>query len=140
MNIRTFQLSDYRVVADLMAVALSEECCEETMGALARQLSWDSELVLVAEKGDSIIGLMIGTIDHNKGYVYRLAVHPDYRRQGVGKTLVSAMNVRFRQRNVLKVLIAGDKHNEQLLPFYESLKEVTLGFAKLAKPLSIMAI
>ncbi|RUS46610.1 GNAT family N-acetyltransferase [Cohnella sp. AR92] len=140
MNIRAFQLSDYRSVADLMVVALSEECCEETMGALARQLSWDSELVLIAESGDSIVGLMIGTIDRNKGYVYRLAVHPDYRRQGVGKTLVSAMTVRFRQRNVSKVLIAGDKHNELLLPFYESLGEVPLDFAKLAKPLSIMAI
>ncbi|THF72653.1 GNAT family N-acetyltransferase [Cohnella fermenti] len=140
MNIRTFQLSDYRSVADLMKDALSEECCDETMGALARQLSWDSELVLVAHRGDSVIGLMIGTIDQNKGYVYRLAVHPEHRRQGIGRSLISAMNGRFRQRNVLKVLIAGDKHNELLLPYYESLEEVPLRYAKLDRPLSIMAI
>ena len=48
MKIRSFQLSDYRQVAELLEEVLSEECCEETMGAFARQLSWDSELVLVA--------------------------------------------------------------------------------------------
>ncbi|MCC3374838.1 GNAT family N-acetyltransferase [Cohnella sp. REN36] len=139
MQIRAFQLSDYRSVAELLEIALSEECCEETMSALSRQLSWDSELVLVAVKAEEIVGVMIGTIDQSKGYVYRIAVHPDNRRQGVGRSLVSAMNVRFRQRNVLKVLIAGDKHNEMLLPFYQSMGEQALDLVKLSRPLSIVA-
>ncbi|MBB6673282.1 GNAT family N-acetyltransferase [Cohnella nanjingensis] len=139
MQIRAFQLSDYRSVAELLEIALSEECCEETMSALSRQLSWDSELVLVAQREDAIVGVMIGTIDQSKGYVYRIAVHPDNRRQGVGRSLVSAMNVRFRQRNVMKVLIAGDKHNEMLLPFYQSVGEQALDLVKLSRPLSIVA-
>ncbi|WP_027092923.1 GNAT family N-acetyltransferase [Cohnella thermotolerans] len=140
MIIRAFQLSDYRSVAELLEVALSEECCQETMAALAKQLSWDSELVLVAEKEDEIVGAMIGTIDQNKGYVYRLAVHPDNRRQGIGRTLLAAMSQRFRQRNVFKILIAGDKHNELLLPYYESLRDQPIDFARLSKPLAIMAV
>jgi len=139
MRIRAFQLADYKSVAELLEVALSEECCVETMGAFARQLSWDSELILVAERDGAIVGAMIGTIDHNKGYVYRVAVHPDSRRQGVGRALVSAMNQRFRQRNVFKMLVAGDKHNELLLPFYQSLVDLPLDFVKLSKPLAIMA-
>ncbi|GIO13441.1 hypothetical protein J19TS2_29960 [Cohnella xylanilytica] len=140
MNIRAFQLSDYKSVAELLEVSLSEECCEETMSAFARQLSWDSELVLVAELEERIIGAMIGTIDHNKGYVYRIAVHPDHRRQGVGRALMAGLSHRFRQRNVFKILIAGDKHNELLLPFYEALGDQPIDFAKLSKPLSIMAV
>jgi ribosomal protein S18 acetylase RimI-like enzyme len=139
MQIRSFQLSDYRSVAELLKEVLSEECCEETMDAFARQLSWDSDLVLVALHEETIVGVLIGTIDHQKGYLYRVAVHPDHQRQGAGTALVSAMNARFRQRNVLKVLIAGDKHNEVLRPFYESLRVFPVDFAHPDRPLSIVA-
>jgi len=139
MLIRAFQLSDYRSVAELLEEVLSEECCEETMGAFARQLSWDSDLVLVAETGGSVAGVLIGTIDQQKGYVYRIAVREPYQRQGVGRALVANMNNRFRQRNVMKVLIAGDKHNELLRPFYESLGVKPSDFAWLKQPLSIVA-
>ncbi|MBW5445617.1 GNAT family N-acetyltransferase [Cohnella sp. CFH 77786] len=139
MQIRSFQLSDYRSVAELLNEVLSEECCEETMGAFARQLSLDSDLVLVASVEDAVIGVLIGTIDQQKGYLYRVAVHKDYQRQGIGKALVEAMNARFRQRNVLKVLIAGDKHNELLRPFYEALGVSPVDFRSPARPLAIVA-
>jgi len=139
MQIRSFQLSDYRMVADLLEEVLSEECCEETMGAFARQLSWDSDLVLVAESAGSIAGVLIGTIDHHKGYVYRIAVRDQFRRQGVGRQLVSHMSNRFRQRNVMKVLVAEDKHNELLRPFYDSLGISSVNVVQLTQPLAIVA-
>lgn len=140
MRIRTFQLSDYMSVAELLKESLSEECCEETMAALAKQLSWDSELVLIAEREDRIVGAMIGTIDRNQGFIYRIAVHPDHRGEGVARTLLSGMSQRFRQRNIFKIQIAGDKHNEILRPFYQSLGDQPIGFVTLSKPLAIMAI
>lgn len=139
MQIRSFQLSDYRFVAELLESVLSEECCEETMCAFARQLSWDSELVVVAEVDNSIVGVLIGTIDQNKGYVYRVAVREEFRGQGVGRALVSSMNNRFRQRNVLKVLIAADEHNALLKPFYEALGVSLSDFSVLTRPLAIVA-
>ena len=86
MDVRSFQLADYQPVTELLETVLSEECYEQTMEAFARQLSWDSELVLVAAVGDEIAGIMIGTIDNGRGYYYRIAVHPKYQRQGIGKT------------------------------------------------------
>jgi ribosomal protein S18 acetylase RimI-like enzyme len=139
MQIRSFQLSDYRSVAELLKEALSEECCEETMGAFARQLSWDSDLILVAQIKDEVAGVLIGTIDHQHGYVYRIAIHPEYRRQGIGRALVASMKARFHQRHVLKVLIAGDKHNEILRPFYESIGVNPVDFARPSRPLAIVA-
>ncbi len=139
MQIRSFQLSDYKLVAELLEEVLSEECCEETMGAFARQLSWDSDLVLVAESAGNIAGVLIGTIDHHKGYVYRIAVRDRFRRQGVGRQLVSQMSNRFRQRKVLKVLVAEDKHNELLRPFYDSLGIRSVNIVQLTQPLAIVA-
>jgi ribosomal protein S18 acetylase RimI-like enzyme len=120
MKIRSFQLSDYITVTHLLEKVLPESCYDETMGAFARQLAWDSELVLVAEKEQSIIGIIIGTIDNNKGYFYRVAVHADHQRQGIGKTLIETMKQRFVHRNVSRIFVAGDIHNKPFLPVYES--------------------
>ena len=45
--------------------------------------------VLVAEVNERIVGSLIATFDGWRGNMYRIAVHPDYRRRGIGRTLVS---------------------------------------------------
>lgn len=121
MNIRSFQLSDANRVTELFQVALSEDCFENTMGPFARQLSWDSDLIMVAEKDGELVGALIGTIDQNQGYIYRIAIHPDARRRGVGKALVKAVEKRFQQRKVTRVWVAGDEHNKAAMPLYEAM-------------------
>lgn len=121
MRIRSFQLGDVNQVTELLQMSLSEECFEDTKRAFARQLSYDSELIMVTEVDGEIVGALIGTIDHNCGCIYRVAVHPDYRRRGVGKALVKAMEQRFEQRNVSKIMVAGDEHNKLAMPLYEAM-------------------
>ncbi|WP_183602805.1 GNAT family N-acetyltransferase [Paenibacillus phyllosphaerae] len=139
MHVRSFQLSDYRPVTHLLETVLSEDCYEQTMEAFARQLSWDSELVLVASIDNEIIGMIIGTIDNNKGYYYRVAVHPDYQRQGIGKKLIQSLRGRFEQRNVAKIMITADEHNEPILSLYESLGYAATDFFRSFQKLSIVA-
>lgn len=121
MRIRSFQLSDANQVMELLQVALSEQCYEDTKRAFARQLSWDSELIMIAEADEEVVGVLIGTIDQNLGCIYRTAVHPEYRRQGYGKNLVNAMEQRFQQRNVRRIVVAGDEHNKAHMPLYEAM-------------------
>ncbi|MBR2568543.1 MAG: GNAT family N-acetyltransferase [Paenibacillus sp.] len=125
MNVRSFRLSDYMPATELLKASLSEECCEKTLAALARQLKLEGELVVVAElEEDSevkIVGVAIGTIDSNNGYYYRLAVHPDYRSQGIGKALVQKLEQKFQQRQVRNIMIAADEHTEVVLPWFEQL-------------------
>jgi len=120
MLVRSFQLSDYRPITQLLKNVLSEACYEETISAFAKQLSWDCELVLVATVEDRIVGVIIGTIDNNNGYYYRIAVDTDYQRKGIGKAMIEALKQRFNQRKVRKILVTVDTHNELVLPVYES--------------------
>jgi predicted N-acetyltransferase YhbS len=138
MQVRSFQLSDYISVTQLLEKVLSESCYEETMEALARQLAWDSELVLVAQKEDTIVGIIIGTIDNNKGYFYRVAVHVDHQRQGIGKTLIQTMRQRFVHRKVSRIFVAGDAHNTPFLPVYESVGYQVTDFSRSAQRLKII--
>ena len=45
--------------------------------------------VLVAEVNERIVGSLIATFDGWRGNMYRIAVHPDYRRRGIGRALVT---------------------------------------------------
>ena len=47
-----------------------------------------SASVLVAEADQRIVGSLITTFDGWRGNMYRIAVHPDYRRRGIGRALV----------------------------------------------------
>ena len=44
--------------------------------------------VLVAEVDLRIVGSLITAFDGWRGNMYRIAVHPDYRRRGIGRALV----------------------------------------------------
>ena len=44
--------------------------------------------VLIAEADQRILGSLIATFDGWRGNMYRIAVHPDYRRRGIGRALV----------------------------------------------------
>lgn len=120
MQVRGFRLSDYAAVTALLEETLSDACFDETMEAFGRQLSWDGELVLVAERNNQLAGVIIGTIDNEKGYCYRIAVRRSHQRRGVGRQLIQSLRKRFAQRNVKKVLVTVDDHNEAILPFYQS--------------------
>lgn len=140
MNIRSVKLSDYVTINQLLRESLSEDCYEETIEAFGRQLSWDSDLVLVAEKDHQIVGAIIGTIDNNKGYYYRIVVAEGYQRQGIGSSLVNVLKSRFVQRNVKKIFIAADEHNEYSLPLFLALGYVASDFFKSTiKKLSIVS-
>ncbi len=121
MNVRSFQLGDYASVTQLLSNVLSDECYTETMEAFAKQLSWDCELVLVAEQEQEIVGIIIGTIDNDEGYYYRVAVDTAYQRQGYGKRLVQGLQQKFMQRNVKSIKVTADVYNKPMLPLYEAL-------------------
>ncbi|HEY8528177.1 MAG TPA: GNAT family N-acetyltransferase [Paenibacillaceae bacterium] len=139
MLVRPFQLADYRSVEALLEAVLCGECFEETREALIRQLSMDSELVQVAEKDGRLVGLLIGTMEGKQGFVYRICVHEDYRRQGVGGALIRAVNARFRSRNVREVMAVVDGHRRHIAPFFESFGLAPVDLAESSRQLAIVA-
>ncbi len=62
---------------------------------------------MVAESDDEIVGFMIYELHKNRLHVLNFAVHPDYRRQGVGRQmlqkLVGKLSSQRRNRIMLEV-------------------------------------
>ena len=137
-NVRSFQLSDYAPLTNLLQTELSTTCYDETIEAFGRQLSWDSELVLVAVVQHQVVGMIIGTIDNNNGYYYRIAVASSHQRKGIGRALIQALKKKFEQRKVTRVLITMDDHNTDIKTFYESMGYRSGDFQSSMKKLSIV--
>ncbi|SDD10398.1 GNAT family N-acetyltransferase [Streptomyces prasinopilosus] len=55
----------------------------------------DPGALLLAERGAEPVGTVIAGFDGWRCHLYRLAVHPDHRRQGVASALLAAAEERF---------------------------------------------
>ncbi|WP_314000281.1 GNAT family N-acetyltransferase, partial [uncultured Paenibacillus sp.] len=67
-----------------------------------------------------------------------IAVHPDHQRKGIGKSLITSLKQRFEQRNVSRILITADEHNEPILSLYEEMGYAAQDFFRSFRQLSIV--
>ena len=68
----------------------------DDLDGVQRLLDHDAAAVLVAEVDGRTVGTVVAGFDGWRCHLYRLAVHPDVRRQGVARLLLAAAEERFR--------------------------------------------
>lgn len=110
LSIRACRLEDIQSVLELWRQADATPGVTDTADDLRRAVTDSPAHVLVAEAGGRIVGSIIGTFDGWRGNIYRLAVHPDYRRQGVARALVAAVEGRLARQGAKRntALVEGD--------------------------------
>lgn len=81
----------------------------------------DPDLFLLAEWEGEIIGAVMGGYDGRRGIVYHLAVIPERRRQGVGRSLMGELERRMAARGCIKSYLLATPDNLEAVAFYRRL-------------------
>jgi N-acetylglutamate synthase len=88
-NVRKMTIADYNNVLSLWqaseGVGLSDSDSHEN---IRQYLDRNRGMSFVAVIDDRVVGAVLAGHDGRRGYIYHLAVYPDYRRQGIGCNLV----------------------------------------------------
>jgi len=67
----------------------------DTLEDIERALGSDRVTCFVAEVDGQVVGSIIAAFDGWRGYIYRLAVHPAFRRKGIARRLVDSAHESF---------------------------------------------
>jgi len=87
---------------------------------------WDEELLkdwvagddvmLVVESGGRVVGFMLTQVHKatKAGYLSDIAIHPDWRGQGIGSRLIKAVLARLKERGIQYVYGLTKVENEKI--------------------------
>jgi len=90
-----------------------------------------SASVLVAEADRCIVGSLIATFDGWRGNMYRIAVHPDYRRRGIGRALVAEGEKRLAKLGVKRITALVEEKYPGAIAFWSDVGyEIEPGIAR----------
>jgi ribosomal protein S18 acetylase RimI-like enzyme len=99
--------------------------------ALARRRP--NSTVLIGRDADAIVATAMVGHDGHRGWVYYVAVDPDRRAQGLGRTIMNAAEDWLRQAGIAKLQLLVRRSNAKAGAFYQSLgytEAETIVFAK----------
>ena len=88
---------------------------------IARKATVQPELFLVAVDDDEIVAAGMAGFDGHRGWVNYLAVAPDRRGAGIGRTLMTEFEQRLEALGCPKVNLQVRAGNEEVLAFYRAL-------------------
>ena len=114
MIIREMKIEDYDNVFALWKTikGFGIRSVDDSREGIERFLKWNPGLSVVAEENNMIVGAILCGSDGRRGCLYHVCVHKDYRRQGIGKTMVIWCMEKLRELQINKVsLIAFTKND-----------------------------
>ena len=120
-EIRELRLDDYQEMIALWERAGLPYRPEgrDSRAAIAEQMERDPDLFLGAYVQEKLIGTVIGSDDGRKGWINRLAVDPDYRRQGIAQLLIADLERRLMERGRKIIAVLVEDWNDVSLKLFQ---------------------
>jgi ribosomal protein S18 acetylase RimI-like enzyme len=95
IEIRECSEGDIDAMLELWGSSAAPHSFYNTAEGVALRLTRDRELFVLAVDGDQIVGSLMGGWDGWRGILYRMAVVPEYRRQGIATRLLDEVERRL---------------------------------------------
>ena len=114
MTIREMKIEDYDNVFALWKTSkgFGIRSVDDSREGIERFLKWNPGLSVVAEEEGKIVGAILCGSDGRRGCLYHVCVHKDYRRQGIGKTMVIWCMEKLKELQINKVSLIAFTQND----------------------------
>ena len=118
MRIVQMQADHVAQVAELEKMCFSMPWSEKS---IASELQNDLALWMVALSGDMVVGYVGSQTVCGETDMMNVAVHPDYRRKGIGGILIEQLIMELKQRESSSLTLEVRSSNEPGIALYEKL-------------------
>ena len=120
--VRAYQNSDESAVTALWQDVLADAARHnEPALSIRNKLAVDRNLFYVAVLDEQVVGAVMGGYDGHRGWVYSLAVRPEFQRRGIATALMSHLEEELVKTGCLKINLQVRASNDAVVAFYETL-------------------
>jgi ribosomal protein S18 acetylase RimI-like enzyme len=119
--IRSFLTSDESDVIDLWHRCNLVVPQNDPRKDIAAKLKVQPELFIVGAISERIVSTAMAGYDGHRGWVYYLAVDPDYQRKGIGRQMMEKVEKSLRELGCQKINVQVRSSNESVVSFYKHL-------------------
>ena len=114
MTIREMKIEDYDNVFALWKTikGFGIRSVDDSKEGIERFLKWNPGLSVVVEKDGKIVGAILCGSDGRRGCLYHVCVHKDYRRRGIGKSMVVWCMEKLKELQINKVSLIAFTQND----------------------------
>lgn len=119
LSIAEMSIADYDAVYRLLNATPGIRLrSADSREATERYLLRNPGMSFVARLGSRIVGCVMSGHDGRRGYLYHLAVGPDFRRQGVGSRLVASCLEKLAEAGIGKTHVQVVAENDLAHKFW----------------------
>lgn len=103
-----------------MTAALEQKIFSDawSLSGLAETFEQEHTLLIGAWEGEKLAGYVIFYYVLDEGEIARIAVDQTFRRKGVGRCLIGALEVACEEKGINRILLDVRKSNESAREFY----------------------
>ena len=119
--LRSYRPGDHEALVSLWSICELTRPWNNPHRDIDRKLARDGDNLLLLEEGGQLIASGMVGYEGHRGWVNYLAVHPDHRRQGLGRLLMDVAERRLRDLGCAKVNLQVRASNETATEFYRQI-------------------
>ena len=120
-NIRSYQASDESAIIDLWHRCNLVVPQNDPQKDIEMKRKVQPTLFFVGTVSNRIVSSVMAGYDGHRGWIYYLAVDPDYRRQQIGRRMMEEAESALKKRGCPKINLQVRTSNQAVISFYERL-------------------
>jgi ribosomal protein S18 acetylase RimI-like enzyme len=120
--IRSYADHDENQVVDLWNLVFPESPAHNNFyDDIDRKRLVQPKLFLLAFVDEKCVGTAMSGFDGHRGWIYYLAVHPDFRRRGIARKLMERVELDLKRVGCTKLNLQVRSNNSEVVEFYQKL-------------------